>query len=227
MSDQLPLPLPHRPALGPDDFLVGASNARAIEAIDRYPDWPNPVLIVIGPAGSGKTHLAHVFRSVTAAETLDIADIRAETLAGHFNAPALILEDVADVSALPEPDAFFLLVDTAQRRRLPLLITSRSPVSDWRIARADTLSRLGLAQSVRLDPPDDALVAGLIVKLFADRQVAIAPEVVRYIVERGERSFHAINRLVDRLDRAALARRAPIGKALVRAVLDQPPEEIG
>ena len=213
---QLVLDMPFRTALGREDFLVGACNADAVAMIDRFPDWRTPVLVVIGPAGSGKTHLAHVFAersgaAISEARTLD--DAAVPTL---LDRGAAVIEDVA--TPLDER-ALFLLVDSAQRQRIPLVLTSRSAIGDWPVARPDIVSRLKLATVVLVSLPDDALISGLFVKLFADRQLTVSPDVIRYLVTRIERSFTAVRELVDRLDQRSLALRRPITTSLAREAL--------
>lgn len=213
---QLVLDMPFRTALGREDFLVGACNADAVAMIDRFPDWRTPVLVVIGPAGSGKTHLAHVFAersgaAISEARTLD--DAAVPTL---LDRGAAVIEDVA---APLDERALFLLVDSAQRQRIPLVLTSRSAIGDWPVARPDIVSRLKLATVVLVSLPDDALISGLFVKLFADRQLTVSPDVIRYLVTRIERSFTAVRELVDRLDQRSLALRRPITTSLAREAL--------
>ena len=213
---QLVLDMPFRTALGREDFLVGACNADAVAMIDRFPDWRTPVLVVIGPAGSGKTHLAHVFAersgaTISEARTLD--DAAVPTL---LDRGAAVIEDVA---APLDERALFLLVDSAQRQRIPLVLTSRSAIGDWPITRPDIVSRLKLATVVLVSLPDDALISGLFVKLFADRQLTVSPDVIRYLVTRIERSFTAVRELVDRLDQRSLALRRPITTSLAREAL--------
>ena len=213
---QLVLDMPFRTALGREDFLVGACNADAVAMIDRFPDWRTPVLVVIGPAGSGKTHLAHVFAERSGAAISDaraLDDAAVPTLLDHG---AAVIEDVA---APLDERALFLLVDGAQRQRIPLVLTSRSAIGDWPVARPDIVSRLKLATVALVSLPDDALISGLFVKLFADRQLTVSPDVIRYLVTRIERSFTAVRELVDRLDQRSLALRRPITTSLAREAL--------
>lgn len=213
---QLVLDMPFRTALGREDFLVGACNADAVAMIDRFPDWRTPVLVVIGPAGSGKTHLAHVFAERSGAAILDARALDDAAVPTLLDRGAAVIEDVA--TPLDER-ALFLLVDSAQRQRIPLVLTSRSAIGDWPVARPDIVSRLKLATVVLVSLPDDALISGLFVKLFADRQLTVSPDVIRYLVTRIERSFTAVRELVDRLDQRSLALRRPITTSLAREAL--------
>ena len=213
---QLVLDMPFRTALGREDFLVGACNADAVAMIDRFPDWRTPVLVVIGPSGSGKTHLAHVFAERSGAAISDARALDDAAVPTLLDRGAAVIEDVA---APLDERALFLLVDGAQRQRIPLVLTSRSAIGDWPVARPDIVSRLKLATVVLVSLPDDALISGLFVKLFADRQLTVSPDVIRYLVTRIERSFTAVRELVDRLDQRSLALRRPITTSLAREAL--------
>jgi chromosomal replication initiation ATPase DnaA len=214
---QLPLDLGHRrPALGGADFLVAPSNAAAVAWLDRWPNWGAPALALAGPEGSGKTHLANVFRARSGAvaitpSALSVATV--PTLLG--DAPAAIL-DPADTA--PE-EAFLHLYNLLAERGGHLLIVAREPPARWGIALADLRSRLLAAPIAVLAAPDEALLAALLVKLFADRQLLVGEEVIAYLVTRLERSFEAAQRMVAALDRAGLAGRRPITVPLARSVL--------
>ena len=213
---QLPLDLAHRPALGRDDFLVAPANAEAVAWLDRWPHWPAPALVLTGPAGSGKSHLAQVFAARSEAPVLagpDLSVPRLPELLG--DARAAIVEDA---QSAPEA-ALFHLYNLLAERRGHLLLPAREPPARWAIVLADLRSRLLAAPVVALQPPDDALLAALLVKLFADRQVAVGAEVLAYLVPRLERSFDAAARVVAALDRAALAAHRPVTVPLAREVL--------
>ncbi len=214
---QLALELGHRPALGREDFLVAASNAEAVAWIDRWPDWPAHALGLFGPAGSGKTHLAEVWRERSRAPlhvASAIAGRAPESLLGGAHACA-----VEEVDRGVDERALLHLVNVIRERAGQLLLTGRTPPARWPIALPDLASRLKAAPAVALKAPDDALLGAVLVKLFADRQLRVTPEVVGFLLARIERSVAAARLVVGALDRAALAERRKITVSLVRRVL--------
>jgi DnaA regulatory inactivator Hda len=222
---QLPLMLPHRPAQGRDDFLVAPCNEEAVAWIDRWPDWPAPALALFGPAGSGKTHLLHVWAEsagapVWDARTLTVGDLDARL--GGARAVALDEAERAD-----EPDALFHLYNMLREREGSLLLAARAAPARWTFGRADMRSRLAAAPAVELGAPDDALLGAVLVKLFADRQLPVGSDVVSYILGRMTRTFAAAGAVVERLDRLALAERRRITLPLARRALEELESEAG
>ena len=220
--EQLSLDLAFRPALGRADFLVAPANELAVRWIDRWPDWPGPLLALVGPAGSGKTHLTQVWRAAAAAVEVDPEDLgRREPRALLGGAKAAVLDDLETaLTAAPEREAaLFHLLGLLGERAGYLLITGREAPARWRLRLADLRSRLSAAQVAALGPPDDGLIAAVMVKLFADRQLSVGEEVIRYLLPRMERSFAAASALVEAIDRTSLARRRPITISVVRSVL--------
>jgi chromosomal replication initiation ATPase DnaA len=206
---QLPLDLPHRRALGRDDFLVAPSNEAAVAWVDRWPDWPFPVLVLHGPAGSGKTHLAQVW-CMKANATLDVA----------ADAAAVLVDD-ADQEAgdAAREEALFHLIERVKARRGALLLTGREPPSRWNLRLADLRSRLNGAMVVAIEAPDDALLAGVALKLFADRQLEVGVDALDALLTRVERSVDGVARAVDAIDRAALAAKRRVTAQFVRDLL--------
>ena len=204
-----------RPALGREDFLVAPCNEAAVAWLDRWPDWPGPALVIHGPSGSGKSHLAEVWRRRSGAEIVDAADLpQAASATGR--AAALVIDGLGG----PVDERALLHAHNAIAERAGhLLLTAQAPPARWPLTLPDLASRLRLAPAAALGLPDDALLAALMLKLFADRQIAVAPEVPAYVVPRIERTFEAVVRLVERLDRAALAEGRAVTVPLVRAVL--------
>ena len=228
-----------RPALGREDFLVAPCNEAAVAWLDRWPDWPGPALVIHGPPGSGKSHLAEVWRRRSGAEVVDAASLAHAAPGGGQAAAALVLDaapggGLGGLGGLGGPideRALLHTYNSVAERGGHLLLTALAPPARWPLALPDLVSRLRVAPSVALGLPDDALLAALMLKLFADRQIAVAPEVPAYVVPRIERTFEAAASLVERLDRAALAEGRPVTVPLVRAVLalgesgsDTPPE---
>ena len=204
-----------RPALGREDFLVAPCNEAAVAWLDRWPDWPGPALVIHGPPGSGKSHLAEVWRRRSGAEIIEAAGL-AQAMSATERAPALVIDGL-DVPV--DERALLHTYNAIAERDGHLLLTAQSPPARWPLVLPDLASRLRLAPAAALGLPDDTLLAALMLKLFADRQIAVAPEVPAYVVPRVERTFEAVARLVDRLDRAALAEGRAVTVPLVRAVL--------
>lgn len=220
-STQLPLAFDFRPALGGDDFLVAATNAEAVAWLDRWPDWPTPVLVIHGPAGCGKSHLAQVFLAMTGGRAVaaDLLGDEAALPALVGGAPALVLDGAEAILAAGLERAFLHLYNAVGENRSHLLVTAQSAPSRWDIRLADLASRLKAAMSCAIGPPDDPLIAAVLVKLFADRQLRIDEAVLAFLLAHMERSFDAARRLVAAIDAASLAERRNITVPLVRGVL--------
>ena len=224
MSDaaQLVLDLPARPALGREDFFVSPANRLALAQVDSWPDWPGRRLAVSGPKGSGKTHLAHVWAARAGARILPVADLPGLDIAALREDAALVIEDGDGIAAMAGRDvaeqALFHLCNLLGVQGSLMLTGFRAP-AHWDIALPDLASRLGAAPVARLEPPDDALLAAVLVKLFADRQLRVGPDLVRYLASRMDRSLAAAKVLVARLDRAGLARHRPVTVRLASEIL--------
>ncbi len=217
---QLPLALEHRPSLRGEDFLVADSNRDAVGWLDRWPDWPTPALVIWGPAGCGKTHLVQVLLARSGGRPLSILDLSAAEPRDLIGArPTCVIEDAERFLSAGLEGALLHLYNAVGESDGRLLLTSRHPPSRWPIALADLRSRLNAATTVRIGAPDEALMAALVVKLFADRQLAVGADVVAFMLARMERSFEGARDLVARIDEAALALRRTITVRLVGDVL--------
>lgn len=220
-AEQLGLNLPARTALGRDAFFVAPSNALAAAMIDGWEVWVGRKLVLCGPAGSGKTHLTHVWAAqsggqIIAASALAHADI--PTLAKSHIAVEdvpLIAGDAAGQTAL------FHLHNLTLAEGNHLLLTGNGAPSKWGITLPDLASRIGGTSVATLEAPDDTLLAALLVKLLADRQLTPKPDLIPYLLPRMGRSFQEVGDLVARLDAASLAKKRPVTRALAASVLDK------
>jgi chromosomal replication initiation ATPase DnaA len=211
---QIPLELPAGRAQARDDLIIGASNALAVDLIDAWPDWPGNVVILAGPTGSGKSHLASVWAENARAEIFPMSGLN---LAAMPASDCLVLED-AQAGAIDET-ALFAVLNHARTQGGSCIVTSRSFPQAWGICLADLNSRLRAAQLVELGEPDDLLLRQVIVKLFADRQLNVSPRLVDYLAARMERSLGAANALVDEIDREALSRKGPVTRQVAASAL--------
>jgi chromosomal replication initiation ATPase DnaA len=218
---QLVLALDHQPSLSAADFVAAPSNQAALNWIERYPDWPAPLLAVHGPAGSGKTHLLHLWCRRVGAVMPPPETLTAEALPRILGNAHAIGLDFDDGGAPPEEPALLHLYNLMRDRGGHMLIVSRLPVARWTVTLPDLRSRLAAAPSVAIEPPDDALLAAVLGKLFADRQLNPDPDVIAYLVPRIERSLACAGRIVAALDQRALQRKQAITTALARKILDQ------
>lgn len=225
MTEQLVLDLPQRVALARDAFLVADSNVEAVAMIDNFAANPHPVQWIYGPAGSGKTHLAAVLANHMDALSVAVLELTrapqiADILAAGYAPDVLIIDRLEELTAAQE-EVLFHLLNQARHGGVPLLLLSRVPAARLTIGLADLASRLKAIPAVALGLPDDALVAGLLGKLFADRQVRLEPRVMDYLVPRVDRDYAAMGHLVAAIDQTALAQKRAITVPLVAAVLER------
>lgn len=217
---QLAFALPHAESLSRDDFLAGPGNAAAVELIDRWPDWPNRVVVLVGDAGSGKSHLASIWAANAGARSTTARALTAAAVPGALATGALVIEDLAR-SEIDER-ALFHLLNLARQDEADVLMTARTPPAGWALELPDLQSRLRAIPVVALAPPDDALLRALIVKLCVDRQLSVDEALVTYLASRIERSFAAVRRAVDALDAEALRLGRPVTRALAAELFRSP-----
>jgi len=209
---QLVLALDHAVSFAREDFLAGPSNAAALMLIDRWPDWPAQVMALIGPEGSGKSHLAAIWAETAGARVLAAKLLTQTDLPAAFATGALVVEDL-EPAGLDER-ALFHLLNLAREEGAYMLLTARSPLAGFPVSIRDLSSRLRALPSVALAPPNDVLLRSLIVKLAADRQLAVDDALVNYLANRIERSFAAAHAAVVRLDEEAMRQHRPVTRAL-------------
>lgn len=214
---QLVFDLAHRQALGAEDFLVSSSNDAAVEMVDRWPDWPHPAAIVAGPQGSGKSHLANVWRLRSGAGLVNAAELDDAHVAALQPGAALVVEDLD--RGLADEKVLFHLLNRARESKLSVLLTSRTPPGEQEFRVPDLRSRLRALPIVQVQPPDEALLKAVLVKLFADRQLNVEPPVIDYLSLRMERSMAAANRIVAAIDRLALATHRKVTRPLAAEAL--------
>jgi len=216
---QLVLDLPHRTAQGRDDFLVTPSNAAAVAMVDRYPDWPHYGVVLLGAEGSGKSHLIEVWRQSAGARLISADELAAEPPDQLLASGALAIDN-APGDRLDER-ALFHLLNLARQTGSHVLIASTSDPAGWNVALPDLASRLKALAVARLEPPDDALLRGVLVKLFADRQLAVEESVLSYLMLRMPRSLAAARTLVAEIDQLALVEKAAVTRGLAARVLQR------
>jgi chromosomal replication initiation ATPase DnaA len=214
---QLAFALPHAESLSRDNFLEGPANAAALALIDAWPEWPNRTMLLAGPEGSGKSHLAAIWAEqagarATSAHALTAASVPAELATG-----ALVVEDLRAVSF--DERALFHLLNLAREEEAYILITAREPPSSLEIELRDLRSRLRALPVVSLQPPDDHLFRALIVKFCDDRQLAVDEQVVSYLATRLERSYAAVQQAIALLDAESLRQGRPVTRALAAELL--------
>lgn len=218
MTAQLVFDLTAPPALGREDFFVSEANRLAVAALRDPGRWPSGKLVLVGPEGSGKTHLAGIWAEERGAAILAARGVSPAMETGA----ALVVEDGETVAGDAEAERALLhLHNRAMAEGTTLLLTAARPPREWGIRLADLASRMEATATASLAPPDDALLAAVLVKLFADRQLAVPPSVIRWLVPRMERSFVAARSVVAGMDRLALATGRPAGRALAAEVLDR------
>ena len=217
---QLVLALDHPVSFARDDFLRGPPNAAAFALIERWPDWPDRIVALIGPEGSGKSHLAAIWAEATGARILSAKLLSTTDLPTALATGALVVEDL-------EPDglderALFHLINLAREEGVYVLFTGRLAPTDFSVAIRDLTSRLRALPLVTLAPPDDTLLRSVLVKFAVDRQLTVDDSLVNYLVNHIERSFAAAHGAVRRLDEEAMRQHRPVTRALAAELFRVP-----
>ena len=222
-SRQLPLDLPHEPSFAREDFLAAPANAEALRAIDAWPAWAGRMLLLSGPAGSGKSHLGAIWARAARAATIEAARLIDAEPADLARSKAILIENVDRVGAA-EANLFHLM-NLARENDAFVLLTARGAPDSWELKKPDLRSRLRLAPIVALGKPDEDFARAVLFKLFSDRQIAVDPAVIAYIALRIDRSLGAVRAIVEALDKEALARGKAVTRAMAAAMLKDAEDE--
>ena len=214
---QLAFVLPHAESLTRDNFLEGPANAAALALIDAWPEWPSRTMMLVGPEGSGKSHLAAIWAEESGARSTAAHALGAADVPDALTTGALVVEDLRPGTI--DERALFHLLNLAREQAAYVLVTARTPPSAMEVELRDLRSRLRALPMVSLSAPDDHLFRALIVKFSADRQLAIDESVVSYLVSRIERSYVAARQAIELLDSEALRQGRPVTRALAAELL--------
>jgi chromosomal replication initiation ATPase DnaA len=225
MTRQLPLDLPHRPGLEEEDFLEAPSNRDALAMIRLWPDWPQKMVLLTGPKGSGKSHIGAIWARRAGAGVIFARDLTLDRLPGLAAGQALAL-DACDEAPLRETELFHLLNLAGESGASVLMIARKKP-DLWGLETRDLLSRLRRAPQVAIEAPDEAFLRAILVKLFHDRQIRVDQALVDFLSLRLERSIEAAQRMVAALDREGLARGRAVTRPLAAELLKTLPEFSG
>jgi len=219
MARQLSFDMPAKPALGREDFFVSPANALAVAMIDLSGTWPNSKLVLTGPAGSGKTHLTHVWAQQADARLIAARDLD-DALVPNLAQADVAVEDVPQIAGNTRAqNALFHLHNLVLAEGHALLLTGQPAPRHWGLTLPDLQSRIEAAHHVALEPPDDMLLSAVLAKLFMDRQITPKPDVIPYLVHHMDRSFEQAAAIVDALDRTALAEGRTLSRALAVRLL--------
>ena len=223
LSGQMILPFEDRVDHDVESFIVAPSNQHAFDWIGRWPNWLFSALVLVGPAGCGKTHLASLWQSNSHAAWVDLATVGIEQAAALTAGGTPILVEDCD-RVLDETQAerrLLQLYNLAKAGGSRLLLTARRPPSQWRLELPDLESRLNSAMVVAIEPADDELLRSVAAKLFEDKQIGVREEVVAYLLARCERTVASVAQAVETLNTVSKERQRPITVPMAREVLFQ------
>lgn len=220
MPEQLIFDLPVRTSLERGDFFISDANALAVARLEDVSTWTSGKMALVGPEGAGKSHLGHVWADAEGGRLVELATLEA---AGVVEIAAPLAVEVPESPTAEEEQVLFHLHNHMAASGLPLLLIARLPPSRWPLKLPDLKSRMEATEIVQIDPPDDALLAAVLVKLFADRQLRVAPSLISWLTKRMDRSFAEAQRLVAGIDAAALAEGRAVTRKLAQRILDNAP----
>jgi chromosomal replication initiation ATPase DnaA len=217
-AKQLALNLDHRPALGRDDYLVAPCNEGAVAAIDRWLDWPVRIMAIVGPAGTGKSHLAQVWRQTTGAHLARAEELSKEQIPELLVAGCIVVEDG---EKLNDEEALLHLLNLVGQEEAYLLITGQTAPGLWTVGLADLRSRLQAIPAIALGLPCDTLLKGVLIKLFGDRQLDVPDEVANFLVARMERSLDTARNIVHLIDQESIAQKRKVSRKLASEIVEK------
>jgi len=216
---QLTFDLPHAESFRRDDFLASPANEAALALVDRWPEWPSRFAAIVGPRSAGKSHLATIWSERTGARIVAASALSRGEVPAALATGALAVEDVAP--GVVDEAALFHLLNLAREDDAWLLFTASQRLDAPGFTLPDLVSRLRAIPAVPLASPDDALLSAVLVKLFADRQLAVGEGVINYLLPRMERSLAAARDTVARLDAAALSHGRAVNRQLAAEIFRQ------
>lgn len=223
MTRQIPLPLPHHEAMEADDYLISASNREAVMWVNSWPEWPSHCLVILGPQGSGKTHLANLWLQRSHGKMVKVEDLAIRD-AGHLamSNKIIAIDDAEKIAGKrASEETLFHLFNLLKETKGYLLLTASQPVARWTADLADLRSRLLASATATIGAPDDELLTMLLIKQFHDRQIEIGADVISYVLPRIERTTSAVRSLVTMLDRASLAESRGVTIALAKRIMEE------
>lgn len=204
------------PALGIEDYFVSGANKAAFKAIQHDMSWPDGRLAIVGAPRSGKTHLGHIWASRSEADIIPAESLADFLRSGSWKSGHAFVDDADEVRGIPDQEQALLHVcNLVLGWGGKLLVAACEAPARWKVELPDLASRLQTFRPVPINLPDDELLGAVIVKLFSDRQVSVAPAAVKTIIRRIDRSFRAAEKAVKELDQLSLANRRPVTQRLV------------
>lgn len=224
-TQQIAFKFPLEPYLGREDFMVSKCNFEAFKMVDSWPEWPFFAICLYGPSGCGKTHLSRIFSDRVAVLTnhpykipsIKAAHLSMETPFELFKQNhCLIIEDLNEKI---NEEALFHLYNLYRNEGGSILLTAPKAPARMKFSLPDLQSRLNIIPSIEINEPDDDMLSALIVKLFADRQLIVSPEIITYMIKNMKRSFSFCNKLVEEIDNTSLARKRAITVPLVKEAI--------
>jgi len=213
---QIPLNLPSQAAETREDLVVTPVNTQAVEFLDSWPHWPTRIVILAGPVGAGKSHLAKIW--ARRADASYIEPNPAQPLPDLGDRRYFVIEGL-DRGNIGE-NWLFHVINMVRAQQGGVILTSRMWPGEWGISLPDLTSRLKTAHLVELNEPDDALLHGVLLKLFSDRQLQVEPQVISYLVTRMERSLASAQHIVEILDTLSLAAKRGVTRSLAAQALE-------
>lgn len=214
MTPQIPLDLSPAPEYSFENFLISDTNRVAYERLQNWPDAGFPILLMMGPAGVGKTHLCEAW--VRNGENRLKCENSGDVLPAKLFDKNIWLDDVQNA---PENTLFTLINMALNGEVRSLLLSANKPRKNWKIELPDLRSRVSNLPIIEIQPHDDAILEPFLRKLFEDRGREINAETIRYILTYCDRSADGLRKLALDLDAAAASQKKDLTRTFVSKYL--------
>jgi len=209
---QIPFDLSPGQSFDFSNFILGEANAAAYKIVSAWPDWPSKILCLIGPAGSGKTHLGHAWLT----ETGGIPAQTGSEFPGSWRGKTVLIDDA---ESRDETILFTALNMALNGDVAGLMLTSHLIPAQWKVVLPDLRSRLVNAPVIDLKDPGDDLLESIIRQLFEAKGRIISKDLIDYLLKYQDRSIGNLRAVVDKLDLAASEMKSDLTKRFAAAQL--------
>lgn len=216
IKQQTILKFENNPSFKDSDYFVSECNRQAYDNLFKWPKWDSKLINLVGPKGSGKSHLLEIFSiKNNFLKVNSLAEIK-KKLETIIKYDKLIMDDINQI----DEKVFFSILDNYISNNKFLIISTIDSLLTYKFKLADLKSRITLFHKYEIYQPNDKMIYFLIQKFLSDRQIKIKKDLITHIIKKIDRSYNRIMKFIDQIDRQSLSNNKKIDYKLINNILD-------